>query len=133
MAQVGSVCGIALNARMVSGKWNECRLASAVSNSACACGLHEVLNSTLPSFAFLAAGSSPWASTPAAEKANTDATSAAMVFGVMAGPSQGDGKPQGYSCAPQKKSPAGQGPAHFCNTFGTGRLFAAGSFLPTVF
>jgi len=71
---------------IVSGKSNECRRASATSNSFCACGLHEVLNSTDPSLSFLVFGSSPWASTPVAAKANSEATITAMRFGVMARP-----------------------------------------------
>src|SRR6185436_13848390 len=49
MAQLGSVCGMALNAFTVSGKKNECCMASARSNCFCASAEHEVLKSTRPS------------------------------------------------------------------------------------
>src|SRR5262245_10898921 len=53
MAQLGSVVGIAVNAFTVSGKKNECSMASAPSNSFCAAGEHEVLKCTRPSFSGL--------------------------------------------------------------------------------
>src|ERR1043166_4188853 len=56
MAQLGSVCGIAENALIVSGKKKECSVASARSNCFCASGEHEVLNSTRPSFSALELG-----------------------------------------------------------------------------
>src|SRR6185436_13420632 len=80
MAQDGSVCGIALKALIVSGKSNECRRASATSNSFCAWGEQEVLNMTLPR-------PSPWASTPVAASVNSEAASTAMRFDFMAGAS----------------------------------------------
>src|SRR6185295_9435323 len=83
MAQDGSVCGIALKALIVSGKSKECSRASAISNSFCACGLHEVLNSTCPNFCCLDFGSSPWASTPVAATANSEAARTATRFGFM--------------------------------------------------
>src|SRR6266851_8843857 len=49
MAQLGSVSGIAENVLIVSGKKNECNIASARSNCFCASGEHEVLKSTRPS------------------------------------------------------------------------------------
>src|SRR6266849_2357559 len=81
MAHDASVCGIAANALSVSGNQNECSMASARSNSFCAAGLHEVLNSTLPSFSLFASSSCPY--TPDTGKNNADATSAAMMFGFM--------------------------------------------------
>src|SRR5215510_90050 len=53
MAQVASVVGIAVKAFTVSGKKNECSMASARSNSFCAAGEHEVLKCTRPSFSGL--------------------------------------------------------------------------------
>jgi hypothetical protein len=50
MAQFGSVAGIAVKAFTVSGKKNECNIASARSNCFCASGEHEVLKCTRPSF-----------------------------------------------------------------------------------
>src|SRR5207245_436447 len=50
MAQLGSVSGIAVKAFTVSGKKNECNMASARSNCFCASGEHEVLKCTRPSF-----------------------------------------------------------------------------------
>src|SRR6266511_1343681 len=82
MAQPGSVCGIAENALMVSGKSNECSSASARSNSLCAAGLHEVLNSTLPSF-------SPGSSCAKAAL-NVNAKSAATSFVFMVPSGEGE-------------------------------------------
>src|SRR5205814_5751420 len=48
MAQFGSVVGIAVKAFTVSGKKNECSIASARSNCFCASGVHDVLKSTRP-------------------------------------------------------------------------------------
>src|SRR2546428_13317414 len=50
MAQLGSVGGIAVKAFTVSGKKNECSMASARSNCVCASGDHEFLRCTRPSF-----------------------------------------------------------------------------------
>src|SRR6266511_6359839 len=50
IAQLGSVAGIAMKALTVSGKKNECSMASARSNCFCASGEHEVLKCTRPSF-----------------------------------------------------------------------------------
>src|SRR5919198_857260 len=63
MAQDGSVSGMAEKALMVSGKKNECCIASARSNCFCASGEHDVLNSTRPSFSddWVAASSAPQA------------------------------------------------------------------------
>src|ERR1700758_3319026 len=55
MAQLGSVSGIAENVLIVSGKKNECNIASARSNCFWASGEHEVLKSTRPSFSWLPA------------------------------------------------------------------------------
>src|SRR6266446_5926585 len=66
MAQPGSISVTLVKALTVSGKKNECSIPSARSNSFCASGVHEVLNSTLPSFSPLGvlgeAASSWWAS-----------------------------------------------------------------------
>ena len=50
MAQLGSISVTLVKALTVSGKKNECSIPNARSNSFCASGVHEVLNSTLPSF-----------------------------------------------------------------------------------
>src|SRR5216684_8886830 len=73
---------MAANDFSVSGKSNECSCASARSNSFCACGLHEVLNSTLPKPSFLACASSS-ASTPKLANPNKDATSEAISLGFI--------------------------------------------------
>src|SRR5712691_5774039 len=75
MAHDASVCGMAENALMVSGNQNECSMARARSNSFCAAGLHDVLNSTLPSF-------SPGSSCAKAT-VKVSATSAATSFVFM--------------------------------------------------
>src|ERR1700675_405641 len=76
MAHDASVCGIAENALVVSGNQNECSMARGRSNSFCAAGLQEVLNSTLPSF-------SPGSSCAKAA-VKVSANSAAMNFIFMA-------------------------------------------------
>src|SRR6266851_4140051 len=73
---------MAANDFSVSGKSNECSSASARSNSFCACGLHEVLNSTLPKPSFLACASSS-ASAPKVANPNKDATSEAISLGFI--------------------------------------------------
>src|SRR5262249_5216333 len=55
MAQLGSVSGMAENVLTVSGKKNECNMASARSNCFWAPAEHDVLNSTRPSFSGLRA------------------------------------------------------------------------------
>src|SRR5712692_5365268 len=69
---------MAANDFSVSGKSNECSCASARSNSFCACGLHEVLNSTLPKPSFLACASS--ASAPDVVNAKSDRTASSPGF-----------------------------------------------------
>src|SRR5678816_498326 len=85
MAQLGSILVTALNALIVSGKWNECSRASATSNCFCASALHVVLNWTLPSFAARAPAASSWAIAEAA-KAKSDATASAVPVGFMTPP-----------------------------------------------
>src|SRR6266545_7228511 len=63
MAQLGSVAGIAVKAFTVSGKKNECSIASARSNCFCASGEHEVLKRTWPSFSWPPGGSAAPAAT----------------------------------------------------------------------
>src|SRR5262245_24376766 len=55
MAQLGSISGMAENVLTVSGKKNECNMASARSNCFWAPAEHDVLNSTRPSFSGLRA------------------------------------------------------------------------------
>src|SRR5215813_8869602 len=76
MAQLGSVVGIAVKAFTVSGKKNECSIASARSNSFCASGEHEVLKCTRPSFSGLPVRGSLSAHTGPTKLKDT--TSAAM-------------------------------------------------------
>src|SRR5260221_320026 len=61
MAQEASTSGIALNALTVSGKKNECSIASARSNCCCASGVQEVLKNTRPNFSALGLARSSWA------------------------------------------------------------------------
>src|SRR4029077_7765001 len=68
MPQLGSTSGIAENVLIVSGKKNECSMASARSNCFCASGEHEVLNSTRPNL------SEPRARAAGSVSAQTDAT-----------------------------------------------------------
>src|SRR6266513_3177451 len=70
---------MAANDFSVSGKSNECSCASARSNSFCACGLHEVLNSTLPKLSFLACASSS-ASAADVVNAKSDRTASSLGF-----------------------------------------------------
>src|SRR6266851_124424 len=91
MAHPGSVCGIAVNALTVSWNQNECSIPSARSNSFCASGVHEVLNSTWPSFSFFCWASS-WPSAAADANANSDATTAEMSLGFMDAPPREDEK-----------------------------------------
>src|SRR5689334_24869008 len=90
MPQLESIFATALNALMVSGKWNECSRASATSNCFCASALHEVLNCTLPSFAPRGPAASSWASAlPSGQmsaKADSDATATAMADDFMTPP-----------------------------------------------
>src|SRR2546426_3166714 len=86
IAQLGSVCGIAEKVLIVSGKKNECCIASARSNCFCASGEQEVLNSTRPSFSDdrVAASSAPQA--PAAKKRATTVAVRALGAYLMACP-----------------------------------------------
>src|SRR5260221_9677825 len=89
MAHPGSVCGIAVNALIVSGNQHECSIPSARSNSFCASGVQEVLNSTWPSFSFFCWASS-WPSAAADANTNSDATIAEMSLGFMDVPPRED-------------------------------------------
>src|SRR2546426_671493 len=84
MAQPGSVSGIAENALIVSGKKNECCMASARSNCFCASGVHDVLKSTPPSFSPRAFAPSSWADAAVVTKTSTrPRTSARILWWLM--------------------------------------------------
>src|SRR5712664_1017377 len=84
MAQAGSVSGVAENALIVSGKKNECCMASARSNCFCASGEHDVLKSTRPSFSPRAFASSSWADAAVVTKTSTrPRTSAKILWSLM--------------------------------------------------
>src|SRR5215813_7963261 len=78
MPQLGSVSGMAENAFTVSGKKNECSMASARSNCFCASAEHDVLKSTRPSFSGVVVRGSASAHTDPTR--TSDATSAVTEF-----------------------------------------------------
>src|SRR4051812_23137553 len=86
MPQLESILVTALNALIVSGKWNECSRASATSNCFCASALHVVLNCTLPSFGPRGPAASSWASALETANAKSDATATAVPVGFMTPP-----------------------------------------------
>src|SRR2546426_6166733 len=83
MAQLGSVAGIAVKAFTVSGKKNECCMASARSNCFCASGVHDVLKSTPPSFSPRAFASSSWADAAVVMTSTRPRTSANILWWLM--------------------------------------------------
>src|SRR5260221_1586528 len=84
MAQSGSVCGMAVNAFTVWGKWNECSIARARSNCFCASGVHVVWNRTLPSLPPLTeVRASSWARAKRGGNAAASARSRAERFAFM--------------------------------------------------
>src|SRR2546423_6206404 len=98
MAQLGSSCGMAENSVTVCGNENECSMARARSNLACASALHEVLNMTLPN------SRSRWArvsscAAAADENANKDATTGTMRVDFMPNPPQ----VAGGQCTPDRR------------------------------